>query len=158
RLGAFRFDAVRQFNTVWLAEESEHARALTALAYRFGAAQTVSDYRDHAVWYRDRQAMFMKPFLMCRGFYPTGLMAGYLVLGSIQELVALTTYNAISDLVDDPGTRDILRQISRQEGRHMRFYRQGAEVILNEEPATRRYVRYLLHRYWRPPGVDLLGY
>jgi hypothetical protein len=154
--GAARFTAIREFNAIWLAEESEHARALSALATRFGDTGTPRAVR-HGVWHRDRQSLLTKPLLWCRGFYPRGLLAAYLTLGAIQEFVALTTYNAIAQRVDDAPTRDILLQIARQEGRHMRFYRRGADAVLDGSPGAQRVVRFALRRFWRPPGIDLCG-
>jgi len=155
--GAAKLAAIRDFNAIWLAEESEHARALAALAARFGDGGMPRS-RPHGVWFRDRQSLLIKPFLWCRGFNRTGMLAGYLTLGALQEFVALTTYNAIARRVDDAPTLDILQQIARQEARHMRFYRRGAEAVLMGSASAQRFVRFALRRYWRPPGIDLLGY
>lgn len=155
RIGIFHISTVSQFNAIWLAEESEHSRALAALAVRYGGAD--APIIRKRVWSRDKQSLWMVPLLKCRGLYPRGILAGYLTLGAVQELVALTVYNAAAQLLDDPPARAVLRAISRQEGRHMRFYRRCAEIMLTESVATQRYVRFILRRYWRPPGIDLLG-
>jgi hypothetical protein len=39
----------------------------------------------------------------------------------------------------------------------MRFYRRGAEAVLDNDIRCQRFVKAVLSRFWRPPGVDLLG-
>jgi hypothetical protein len=154
--GNERLAAVRSFNAIWLAEESEHARALAALSLCYGRATT--RYRRRARWYTDTRSIKSVPVLKVgAAVYPKGMLAAYLTVGGLQEYVALTSYNAIAELTGDPVAKDILSQIARQEGRHMRFYRRGAEAVLDNDVRCQRFVRTVLSRFWRPPGVDLLG-
>jgi hypothetical protein len=86
------------------------------------------------------------------------MLAAYLTTGTFVEFVAVTTYNALAQMVADEAAKEILTQMSRQEGRHMRFYRKGAIAVMEDSPSAQAFVREIVRRYWRPPGVDLYGY
>ncbi|WP_169814610.1 acyl-ACP desaturase [Nocardia pseudovaccinii] len=153
--GVSRLNAIKEFNAIWLAEESEHVRALSAIGEYYGSGQLL---RGHSESYLARQRVTSLPLLNLLGrTYPKGMLAAYLTMGSVQEYVALSSYNAASKLVDESFVKDILGQIARQEGRHMRFYRAGAEAVLKDDPRCQRFVRLVMEKNWRAPGVDLLG-
>jgi uncharacterized protein YjeT (DUF2065 family) len=156
RSGVARLAAVREFNAIWLAEESEHARALAALAAKYGAPNE-RRRQSHGRLYRALRALIVLPRIWLARLFPHVMLATYLTIGGLQEYVALTAYTALADRVAEPASAEVLRQIARQEARHMRFYRRGAEAVLAESAITRRVVRYLVESDWKPPGVSLLG-
>lgn len=143
---------VREFNISWLAEEAEHGRALRHLAGLLGEEKNPPTRKDRP-W--DIRFAMAGPTLFAARAVPH-LQATYLTLGSMQEYVALTTYREVARLIGDPHVSRVLSQISAQEGRHMRFYRGAAQVFLREEIAQ-KVTSHILGRFWRPPGVDLLG-
>lgn len=153
--GADRSTVIQDFNVVWLAEEAEHSRAFMAMASRLGFNV---DLPSHATLHRDRRAVIAAGALRAGSVYKAGMLAAYLCLGTLQEHVALSAYNAIAR---DPRTpqviEPVLKRIAAQEGRHMRFYRQGAIAVFESFPETKAFVRAVSRRTWRPPGVDLLG-
>jgi hypothetical protein len=67
-------------------------------------------------------------------------------------------YNAIAKLDLPVEMTGILKEISRQEGRHMRFYKNGALAVFEQYPSARPFVRAVIRRTWRPVGIDLLGF
>lgn len=153
--GLDRLQVVKDFNVCWLAEESEHARALAHMARRRGWDENPL---NHGVASRDRRSAFGNLALFASRVSARRLMAAYFVLGTIQEFVALSTYNALGQLAaTDAGETSILRSIAQQEGRHMRFYRSSGQTLLKEYPSARWSVQVLVNKFWRPPGVDLLG-
>jgi hypothetical protein len=155
--GITRLHSVAHFNTVWFAEEADHGRALAALAPRFGAPQSAT-LIDHGTFARDKRSIVALPALKVLSTYQRGLLAAYLVLGVLVEYTAITTYTALADMVDEPITRDILLQMTRQEGRHMRFYKRGASAVIEGSPLARKFAAYAAVNFWRPPGVDLFGF
>lgn len=153
--GLDRLQVVKDFNVCWLAEEAEHARALAYMAVRRGWLEKPL---NHGIAARDHRSAFGNLALFASRVSKWHLMAAYFVLGTIQEFVALSTYNALGQLAaTDDAEGSILRAIAQQEGRHMRFYRSSGQTILKNNPSTRRSVEVLVNRFWRPPGVDLLG-
>lgn len=154
--GAARLQAVKHFNSVWLVEEAEHARALAALSVRFGGAGAV-EREQHSTFSRDPRSILAVPALSAARLYPRGILAAYMTLGVLVEFIAIQTYNAIPRLYPYEPMKDVLSQMARQESRHLRFYRRGAVAILENDPKAQAFVRYVVNRYWRPPGVDLFG-
>jgi hypothetical protein len=153
--GAARMQSVKHFNSVWLVEEAEHARALAALSERFGGGAV--DRRKHSTFKRDKRSILAVPGLTAASLYGRGITAAYMTLGVLVEYIAITTYNAIPKVFPCEPMADVLRQMSRQEGRHLRFYRSGAGLLLQGDPKAQAFVRYVVTHFWRPPGVDLFG-
>lgn len=154
--GTVALDPVRQFNAVWLVEEADHGRALAAIAARYGT-DTHALRASHGLLHRDRRSIVTFPVMKVLSTYSRGMLAAYLVYGSLVEYVAITTYNGIASSVGDPIVKDILTQMAAQEGRHMRFYRRGAMEVMAGDRRCQRFVRYVIQHFWRPPGVDLYG-
>ena len=155
RVGLTRLAPVREFNALWLAEESEHARAMTEVAQRYGAKE--HPRMRHTRSYRLLHSLSPSTWIAATGLLPQVTLALYLAMGTLQEYVALSTYRILADMIGDPPVAEILRRIAQQEGRHMRFYRTGAIAVLEDDPVARRAVRHVVHTSWRPPGVDLFG-
>jgi hypothetical protein len=151
---ADRLASIRDFNTMWLAEEAEHARALAAMACAYGYKGTRI---SHATFFRDRRSIAGAAAVRAGSVYEAGMLGSYLTLAAMQEHTALTTYNAVGDLAIPAEMKQILRRISRQEGRHMRFYKYGALAVFDQYPMARSFARQLILRAWRPVGIDLLG-
>ncbi|MFJ9781055.1 hypothetical protein ACIRSS_15810 [Amycolatopsis sp. NPDC101161] len=156
--GSARLDPVRQFNSVWLVEEADHGRALAALARKYTGDASLPSSFDHSTFHRDRRSIVAVPALRATSLYRRGALAAYFALGTTVEYIAVTTYKALARTLDDEIARDILMQMSSQEGRHMRFYRKGAIAVMSGSVVCQRFVREVLEKYWRPPGVDLFGY
>lgn|SRR6266550_8092846 len=152
RTGADRIPVIGQVNALWLAEESQHARVLAAVAGKYG---DTPDHLSHGVFSRDRRSILTAPGLRVASIYPRGILAAYLTLGSMQEYVALTTYNALATHGLPATVTALLRQISRQEDRHVRFYRMGAEAVLSGDSRTQWFTRTLIDRFW-PAGDRLV--
>lgn len=155
RVGILRNTVLDEFTIAWSAEESEHSRALTRVASLYGVDKGI---QSHDLLYRDKRSVLGSVASHIARLYPTGMTAAYLALGVAQEYTALTIYNHLAKAVDCKEVSELLRRLSRQEGRHMRFYRVGAEALLGAAPLSQRFVKAALERYWRPVGIDLLGW
>jgi hypothetical protein len=152
-IGADRVQELLEFITIWLAEESEHSRALTYLAGMHGFTPEELATRTRT---RDLRTLLTRPMLYAvRGL--RGICAAYCTLGAMQELVALTTYHHLATGSASTEIASVLKAIGRQESHHMRFYRRAAELFLQDTPAAQRNTRFLIQRLWQPPGLDLLG-
>jgi hypothetical protein len=153
--GAARLEPVRQFNAIWMVEEAEHGRALAALAAKYG---WTGGGRRHDTMHRDKRAALALPVLKILSPFERGMLAAYMCLGVLVEYIAITSYHGISTMHDDADLRSILLQMSRQEGKHLRFYKRGAIAVLTGDVKSQKFVRFILSHYWRPPGIDLYGF
>jgi rubrerythrin len=142
-------EVLHEFLIVWQAEESEHGRLLAGLAKLYGTQETARRTRlTLAEWVIAR---------LCGLLVPKSFRALYCTLGSIQEFMALRTYQHVARHCGNATVAGVLRSIAVQESRHMRFYSEGARHYLSGHPMRQRFVRCVLRRFWAPPGQDLLG-
>lgn len=153
--GILRDDVIREFNVQWLCEEQEHAIVLRALARTRGYAP---ESFDHRLRTRDRRATIAVLGLRSLRLHQRAIVGLYFAVGAINEYIALSTYVYLASRAHSDNERAILRNLARQEGRHMRFYRSGLQSVMQSSgPVTRRLVRTILLVLWRPPGIDLLS-
>jgi hypothetical protein len=155
RVGILRNKTIEEFTIAWSAEESEHSRALTKIASLYGIDKGIG---GHGLRARDRRSALGSLVANVARLYPSGMTAAYLSLGVAQEYTALTIYNYLAGVVTSSEVAEVLRRLARQEGRHMRFYRVGAECLLEGRPRCQAFVRGAMEKFWRPVGIDLLGY
>jgi rubrerythrin len=152
-IGADRVDELLEFITIWLAEEGEHARALTQMGLMHGFELSTLATRKTT---RDLRTLLTWPMLYAVREL-RGICAAYCTLGAMQELIALTTYHHLALSCASDEIRDVLKAIARQESHHMRFYRSAAALFLRDSHVAQRNTRLLINRLWQPPGLDLLG-
>lgn len=152
--GVDRSDELLEFIAIWLAEEGEHSRALARLSVMHGYESKELDSTRATT--RDVRSLLMWPGLQVARRM-RGICAAYCTFGSMQELVALTTYHHLAGMSTTAEVSEVLRAIARQESRHMKFYRNAAEIFLDGSPSAQRTTRSLINRLWRPPGMDLFG-
>lgn len=150
---ADRNDVLLEFIAIWLAEEGEHSRALRHMASLLGT--TTVDFDSRCVW-RDLRAFVTQPALYAARLIP-GLSATYCAVGTIQEHIALTTYNHLGTMIEDSECRTVFKRLAIQECRHMRFYRHAAEIFLADSRSAQVSTAVLIKQLWRPAGMDFLG-
>ncbi len=151
--GVDRDPRIREFLFPWLAEEAEHGRALRALANVYGESNVLSSRRARRASFRNGAAW---PTLAILRPLSRHLRAAYCVVGMMQEHIALSTYRHIADLLDGRAGSATLVEMSRQEGRHMRFYREASFDFLR--PRTSQiFARAAVVASWNPVGIDALG-
>ena len=147
-----RSKPIANFSIAWLAEEVEHGHALAHLARLLGADMSPPSRSDR----RSIRAALAWPTLAAMRPLAPYLEATYMTMGTAAEHFALTSYREIYRRVEDPSARRMLLAIAAQEGRHMRFYRNAAMILLKSTPAA-TVTSSLMRILWRPPGVDPLG-
>jgi len=139
----------QDFLITWMAEEAEHGRALAAIAMKAGAPALPPGRSRFKLWE-------VAAFAAMGAAVPQVIQASYCVIGAAAEFIALSTYAEIARCCGDETVKTVLLRISRQESRHMRFYRNVAFALLGDKKTAER-ARKLVRVAWRPPGVDLVG-
>jgi hypothetical protein len=160
RTGVLRWPSIRQFNAVWLTEESDHGRAFDVLYRQLGGAEHDRARLEHDTMSRDRRAILALPVMRAASPFRRASLGGYVVRGAMVEHVAIAVYGALKrELLAMGATTaaDIVRRILMQEGRHLRFFTRAAKVVLGSTPVAAKVVRRVTEATWRPPGVDLYG-
>lgn len=139
----------------WYEEEQEHGRLLFAIARSSGidvpAPARLSDAADQ----RGQLPVALQAAL---GRLP-GADAAYLATAAAAEYTARCMYSWLAvEYAASPVVARLLRDLAAQEARHLAFYRAAAEVRLARSAAARRLAPQLFARFWRPVGVDTLGW
>jgi hypothetical protein len=153
RAGFGGWSGIADFLVLWQAEENEHSRLLRHVADRLGAPGEVEP--EHRL--RDELLVPMTFVATVAARTIPDLVGTYGALGAAQEHVACVTYRYLASQIETGELRRVLRDIARQESRHLRFYRGVADHALTASRGAKRLARSLLVRYWRPPGIDVLG-
>lgn len=143
---------IAEFTTTWRAEEADHSRALTALS-NLAWDQVTS-------WAHPANPMTPKEWVSLKYYgkaHRELAVAAYATLGMVQEYIASHTYRILALWFDSASATLLLEEISRQERRHMTFYRSLAATYLSSDVQLQDRCAELVASSWQPPGVQLLG-
>jgi hypothetical protein len=141
------------FLSAWEREEAEHSRALHYLSEN--QAYTMPASRLGSIPPR-RRLLAKLPAGPLRWLPQTEFV--YCALGAAGEYVALVSYTEVQKLIDDAVAVALLREIIRQEGRHLAFFMDAARVrAVNLSTLSGHTARYAFKALWEPVGVPSLG-
>jgi hypothetical protein len=151
-IGLYRRDDVRPFLEVWLAEESEHGRALRFLAESHGL-------RPEQIL---RTGMGGRRRVSSLGLTVSRLSrlapAAALGVAAAAEYLTRTLYLSVRERSSDETVRDLFRALAVQEGRHLGFFLNAARAASPKVSSAHQHgARKALLLSWRPVGVDRLG-
>ena len=151
--GLLRRPDIAAFIPLWLAEEDEHARALT-FALRAEPLAGRSSRRD-SVLESARQRLSPVGGYLSRILPHNDVL--FLGVGAGAEHVTKTLYRRIALRVEHPGLKRFLYRVAAQEARHMAFFRAAALFGSPPGPVEAAALRRMLVAGWRPVGMDRLG-
>jgi hypothetical protein len=155
RAGFTRAPDVAAFLPRWYEEEQEHARFLFAVAEHCGLPAPDQVRSSTAVDQRGQPAASVLPLL---GRLP-GADCAYLTTAAAAECTARFVYSWLAAQFEPwPPVSDAFGSLARQEARHLGFYRTAAAVRLERSAMARLGARQIFARYWRPVGIDTLGW
>ena len=83
-------------------------------------------------------------------------IAIHMTWGAINEWTTQSGYSLLSRRCGDPTLGELLRPITRQEGRHIDFYASQARQRLGASARARRLTRLALRGLWRPVGSGVM--
>lgn len=155
RAGFARATDVGTFLPHWYEEEQEHGRVLFAVAAAGGIEPPSSARLSSGADQRGQPPGWVGALL---GRVP-GADAAYLATAAAAEYVARCMYSWLAEAyAGSPVVSRLLRDLAAQEARHLGFYRAAAEARLVRSAPARQLAPSLFTRFWRPVGVDTLGW
>jgi len=155
RAGFSRAEDVGTFLPQWYEEEQEHGRVLFAIAEACGIEPPRSARLSTDADQRGQPPGWLGAVL---GRVP-GADAAYLATAAAAEYIARGMYSWLAEAyAGSPVVARLLRDLAAQEARHLGFYRAAAEARLVRSPLARRLAPMLFSRFWRPVGIDTLGW
>lgn len=152
-LGLTKNPPVRQFFETWLAEESEHGRALAFLARSQGLEPDCFQRRRPGHVHRALATVGL--FLLRRSRLAASVALG---VGAAAEYMTRAMYLVFAARSEDPAVRRLFTDLASQEGRHLGFFLGAAKASHPDaNPLQLKLTGLLLRRIWLPVGVDRLG-
>jgi hypothetical protein len=144
------------FMTMWNREEFWHGEAL---AYVLGIHGITVDFDELKanrlkLGWRDRidpikQSLYGK--LVGNDF-----VAVHMAWGAANEWSAITAYNRMAELEQDPVLAVLLKRIAKQEARHVAFYTSQARDRLATSKKAQLFTRFALSNFWAPVGSSIM--
>jgi rubrerythrin len=143
---------VRDFLTVWQAEELVHSQAIARFLDAYADA-TGAAVAPRPTAPTPDVALYERALAHVGGPVGTVVAAAHMTWGAANELLTMNGYRLLADQCDHPMLAELLRRIAAQESRHYSFYLLQAEWRL----ASSRLARFTLPRVmdgsWTPVGV-----
>lgn len=79
----------------------------------------------------------------------------YMTWGAVQEFTTHAGYQRIRETTKNPVLDEIVKRIMKQERVHFSWYFNNAKKRLEDKPAHRKLVRFMLERFWSPVGAGV---
>jgi hypothetical protein len=83
-------------------------------------------------------------------------VAVHMAWGAANEWSAITAYNRMAALEEDPVLAELLKRIAKQEARHVAFYTSQARDRLAKSTKAQKFARFALSNFWAPVGSSIM--
>jgi hypothetical protein len=147
---------VTAFLAAWAYEEHWHgdaiASVLDAHAEEAGLARVRATRRSLPRRDRLRPMAFLAASLLSRH-----VVAVHMAWGAVNEWTTQAAYVRLAKRAGHPVLSELLRRITKQEGRHIDFYAEQARRRLAGSERAQFIVRHALEHWWEPVGAGIMG-
>jgi rubrerythrin len=79
--------------------------------------------------------------------------ATHMTFGAIHEMSTAQGYRRLIEIADHPVLTKILQGIIREESTHTNFYRQVANIELNQSETAQKIARFVIGKFYTPVGT-----
>jgi hypothetical protein len=144
------------FMTMWNREEFWHGEALAAVLGIHGITVDYDELKATRMklGWKDRLDP-IKQSIMGK-LVGTDFVAVHMAWGAANEHSAITAYNRMAELEQNPTLAELLRRIAKQEARHVAFYTSQARDRLAKSKKAQVIARYALKNFWAPVGSSIM--
>ncbi|MCU1524872.1 MAG: ferritin-like protein [Microbacteriaceae bacterium] len=147
---------VSAFMTMWNREEFWHGEALAALLGVHGITVDYDELKANRLklGWKDR----LDPIKQSVAGKIVGMdfVAVHMAWGAANEWSAITAYNRMAELEENPTLAELLRRIAKQEARHVAFYTSQARDRLAKSRKAQVIARFALNNFWAPVGSSIM--
>jgi hypothetical protein len=147
---------VSAFMTMWNREEFWHGEALAALLGVHGITVDYDELKASRLklGWKDR----LDPIKQSVAGKLVGMdfVAVHMAWGAANEWSAITAYNRMAELEENPTLAELLRRIAKQEARHVAFYTSQARDRLAKSRKAQVIARFALKNFWAPVGSSIM--
>ncbi|WP_243063688.1 ferritin-like domain-containing protein [Humibacter sp. RRB41] len=147
---------VSAFMTMWNREEFWHGEALAAVLHMHGVTVQYDELKAKRLklGWKDRLDPIKQSVLGT--LVGSDFIATHMAWGAANEWSAITAYNRMAELEENPVLAELLRRIAKQEARHVAFYTSQARARLAASTKAQKLTRFALKRFWAPVGSTIM--
>ncbi|MEL4318688.1 ferritin-like domain-containing protein [Leifsonia sp. YIM 134122] len=147
---------VSSFMTMWNREEFWHGEALAAVLAMHDITVDFDQLKANRLklGWKDRLDPIKQSVL--GSLVGEDFVAVHMSWGAANEWSAITAYNRMAELEQDPVLAELLRRIAKQEARHVAFYTSQARERLARSTKAQKITRFALSRFWAPVGSSIM--
>jgi hypothetical protein len=144
------------FMTMWNREEFWHGEALAEVLSYHGITVDFDQLKANRLklGWKDR----IDPIKQSVVGKLVGMdfVAVHMAWGAANEWSAITAYNRMAELEEDPVLAELLKRIAKQEARHVAFYTSQARDRLAKSKKAQVFARFALSNFWAPVGSSIM--
>ena len=144
------------FMTMWNREEFWHGEALAEVLGIHGITVDFDEVKANRLklGWKDRLDPIKQS--IAGKLVGNDFVAVHMAWGAANEWSAITAYNRMAELEEDPVLAELLKRIAKQEARHVAFYTSQARDRLASSKKAQVLARFALKNFWAPVGSSIM--
>jgi hypothetical protein len=144
------------FMTMWNREEFWHGEALATVLGYHGITVDFDELKANRLKLGWKDKLDPIKQSIAGKIVGNDFVAVHMAWGAANEWSAISAYNRMAELEEDPVLAELLKRIAKQEARHVAFYTSQARERLAQSKKAQVIARFALKNFWAPVGSSIM--